>query len=137
MSIVRSTPTRASIASADSEVLTPEAAYASVTRRMLDRPTHGLRNESAGRPSNARAGGPWTSGCADQRLVLLAGDASYTQDLMLAGVADGVTTSPATDRDSLRRIRELARFEPTVYLPTHDPDARRRLEAMEAAPRRD
>jgi N-acyl homoserine lactone hydrolase len=73
----------------------------------------------------------------DEGLVLLAGDASYTQDLMLAGVADGVTTSPATDRDSLRQIRELTRSEPTVYLPTHDPDASRRLEAMEAAPRRD
>ena len=68
----------------------------------------------------------------DERLVLLAGDASYSQDLMLAGVADGVTTSPATDRDTLRRIRALARSEPTVYLPTHDPDAPRRLEAMEA-----
>src|SRR5215208_814325 len=47
-------------------------------------------------------------------------------------LADGVTTSPATDRETLRRIRALARSEPTVYLPTHDPDAPRRLEAMEA-----
>ena len=67
-------------------------------------------------------------------LVLLAGDTSYTQELMLAGVADGVTTSPATDRDTLRRIRALGRSEPTVYLPTHDPDAPRRLEAREPAP---
>jgi glyoxylase-like metal-dependent hydrolase (beta-lactamase superfamily II) len=76
---------------------------------------------------------------SEQGSVFLAGDTSYTQDLMLAGVADGVTTSPATDRDSLRRIRELARSEPTVYVPTHDPDAPRRLEAMEAvgSPRAD
>jgi glyoxylase-like metal-dependent hydrolase (beta-lactamase superfamily II) len=71
---------------------------------------------------------------ADDRLVLLAGDTSYTQQHMLDGVADGVTTSPVTDRDTLRRMRELARSEPTVYLPTHDPDAPRRLDAMEAAP---
>jgi N-acyl homoserine lactone hydrolase len=66
----------------------------------------------------------------DQTLFL-AGDTSYTQDLMLAGVADGVTNAPATNRDTLRRIRELARSEPTVYLPTHDPDSARRLDAME------
>ena len=66
--------------------------------------------------------------------MLLAGDASYTQDFMLARVADGVTTSPGTARDSLHRIRALARSEPTVYLPTHDPDAPRRLQALETAP---
>ena len=71
---------------------------------------------------------------AEEGLVLLAGDTSYTQELMLAGVADGVTTSPATDRDTLRRIRALGGSEPTVYLPTHDPDAPRRLEAREPAP---
>jgi N-acyl homoserine lactone hydrolase len=53
---------------------------------------------------------------------------------MLAGVADGVTTSPGTARDSLHRIRALAHSEPTVYLPTHDPDAPRRLQALETVP---
>jgi glyoxylase-like metal-dependent hydrolase (beta-lactamase superfamily II) len=69
----------------------------------------------------------------DDRIVLLAGDTSYTQALMLAGAADGVTTDVAADRATLGRIQALARTEPTVYLPTHDPDSARRLAALEVA----
>lgn len=71
---------------------------------------------------------------AGERLVLLAGDTSYTQRLMLDGTADGVTDDPATARRTLGLIRELAAARPTVYLPSHDPDAARRLAAGEAAP---
>jgi glyoxylase-like metal-dependent hydrolase (beta-lactamase superfamily II) len=70
---------------------------------------------------------------AGDHLVLLAGDTSYTQQLMLDGVADGVTNDAATARDTLRRLRELTRAQPTVYLPSHDPDAARRLQALEHA----
>jgi glyoxylase-like metal-dependent hydrolase (beta-lactamase superfamily II) len=69
----------------------------------------------------------------DDRLVLLAGDASYTQSLMLDGLADGVTNDEATARDTLRRIRRLTEAEPTVYLPSHDPDSARRLRTLELA----
>ena len=68
-------------------------------------------------------------------LVLLAGDASYTQALMLAGAPDGVTRDPARARRTLEQIQELARARPTVYLPSHDPDSARRLEAMEPVAR--
>jgi glyoxylase-like metal-dependent hydrolase (beta-lactamase superfamily II) len=68
------------------------------------------------------AGGP---------VVLLAGDTSYTQALMIDGVADGVTGDVAGAQGTLARIRELAAAEPTVYLPSHDPDGPRRLDAME------
>ena len=44
----------------------------------------------------------------DRGLVLLAGDASYTQSQMLEGVADGVTDAPATARRTLAAIRALA-----------------------------
>jgi N-acyl homoserine lactone hydrolase len=69
----------------------------------------------------------------DDRLVVLAGDASYTQDLMLAGIADGVTNDVRTARSTLAALRALAHSRPTVYLPSHDPDSPRRLASMEPA----
>jgi N-acyl homoserine lactone hydrolase len=63
----------------------------------------------------------------DDRLVVLAGDASYTQDLMLDGIADGVTNDARTARSTLASLRALAHSRPTIYLPSHDPDSPRRL----------
>jgi glyoxylase-like metal-dependent hydrolase (beta-lactamase superfamily II) len=67
------------------------------------------------------------------RLVFLAGDTSYTEQLMRRGVADGVTNDPETARRTLTLIRELATSEPMVYLPSHDPDSARRLELSQAS----
>lgn len=67
------------------------------------------------------------------RLVLLAGDASYTQGLMLDGIADGVTNDARTARRTLAAIRALAQSRPTIYLPSHDPDSPRRLAEREPA----
>jgi glyoxylase-like metal-dependent hydrolase (beta-lactamase superfamily II) len=61
----------------------------------------------------------------------LAGDASYTQDLMLAGVADGVAVNVAEARQTLARIAAYADTRPLVYLPSHDPDSGWRLETLE------
>jgi N-acyl homoserine lactone hydrolase len=69
----------------------------------------------------------------DDQLVVLAGDTSYTQDLMLAGIADGVTNDTSTARRTLAALRELARSRPTIYLPSHDPDSTRRLAGMQPA----
>jgi N-acyl homoserine lactone hydrolase len=71
----------------------------------------------------------------EDRLVLLAGDTSYTQALMQAGVADGITFDAAAERATLRRIQALARSEPLVYLPSHDPDSVGRLAAAEVVDR--
>jgi N-acyl homoserine lactone hydrolase len=60
-------------------------------------------------------------------VFLFAADASYTQDLMLAGVVDGVSPDPAAARATLATIRTLTTERPTVYLPSHDPDAVARL----------
>jgi glyoxylase-like metal-dependent hydrolase (beta-lactamase superfamily II) len=60
-------------------------------------------------------------------VLFFAGDASYTERLMLDGVADGVSPDPATARDTLARIRELTQQRPTVYLPAHDAEASTRL----------
>jgi glyoxylase-like metal-dependent hydrolase (beta-lactamase superfamily II) len=63
-----------------------------------------------------------------ETVLFLAGDTSYTERLMLAGTPDGVSPDPARARDTLARIEQLTVQRPTVYLPTHDPEATTRLE---------
>jgi N-acyl homoserine lactone hydrolase len=65
-----------------------------------------------------------------ERLVILAGDASYTEQLMLDGAADGVTADPATATSTLNALRALTEQRPCVYLPTHDPVSQDRLAGM-------
>jgi N-acyl homoserine lactone hydrolase len=67
--------------------------------------------------------------------VFLAGDTSYTQQLMMDGVVDGVAPDPAVAALTLGRIRKYLSDRPTIYLPSHDPDSRRRLEMRMAASR--
>ncbi len=57
----------------------------------------------------------------------LAGDASYTQELMLAEQIDGVTTDRTTARRTLAQIHAFCRTTSTVYLPVHDPETPDRL----------
>ena len=66
--------------------------------------------------------------------VFFAGDASYTQDLMLEGAVDGVAPDERAARDTLGRIGEFTRRRPTVYLPAHDGEAASRLDARQAVP---
>jgi N-acyl homoserine lactone hydrolase len=67
-----------------------------------------------------------------ERTVCFAGDASYTQALLLAGKVDGIAPDPAAERDSHQHLLRLAAQRPVVYLPSHDPDAARRLAEREA-----
>ena len=67
-------------------------------------------------------------------LVFIAGDASYSQDLLIADTVDGVGLDPAAQRVTHRSILQLAAEMPTVYLPTHEWDAERRLLAREPIP---
>jgi N-acyl homoserine lactone hydrolase len=60
--------------------------------------------------------------------ILLAGDTSYSQSLLVEGVVDGVSPDEEVSRQTLGRIRELARLQPLVYLPSHDVDSEARLE---------
>jgi len=64
--------------------------------------------------------------CGDPSF-LLAGDTSYTQDLLLARKIDGVSPDPRVTSRTHDRILGLARERPLVYLPSHDPDAAARL----------
>jgi N-acyl homoserine lactone hydrolase len=57
----------------------------------------------------------------------LAGDASYSEENLLKKIADGVSPNPSTAVNSMQNILTFAKGQPTVYLPTHDPDSGMRL----------
>lgn len=69
----------------------------------------------------------------EEATYFLAGDASYTEELMWDGRVDGIAPSEKQARDTLQRIRRLAEQEPLVYLPSHDPDAEYRLASQQRA----
>lgn len=60
-------------------------------------------------------------------LVLISGDAAYSERALLDGIVDGVAQSEKLHRDSTRRLRELCSRRAVVVVPTHDPDGPRRL----------
>jgi glyoxylase-like metal-dependent hydrolase (beta-lactamase superfamily II) len=63
-----------------------------------------------------------------ERHVMLGGDSSYSQQQLLDLHPDGVSVSPRRALASMGAILEHACRHPTVYLPSHDPEAARRLE---------
>jgi N-acyl homoserine lactone hydrolase len=63
----------------------------------------------------------------DDHVVLLAGDSSYNEELMLRGAVDGVSPDEAEAKRTHERIRALAAQRPTVYLVAHDPQTGERL----------
>ena len=67
-------------------------------------------------------------------VVFFAGDAAYTQDLLLKDSIDGVAIDPAAQQDSHRRIMQMATKIPLVFLPSHDPDSVTRLAARSTLP---
>jgi N-acyl homoserine lactone hydrolase len=67
--------------------------------------------------------------CIDDsgRHVMLAGDASDTLEQLLARRADAIAPDPAVHVATLETILAHCRAQPTIYLPTHDPDSAARL----------
>jgi N-acyl homoserine lactone hydrolase len=63
----------------------------------------------------------------DNTTFFLAGDASYNESLMLSGRVDGVSPDEHASSSTLNEIRGFAQAQPTVYLPTHDPQSATRL----------
>jgi glyoxylase-like metal-dependent hydrolase (beta-lactamase superfamily II) len=61
--------------------------------------------------------------------LLLAGDASFTEQVMLDGVVDGVAIDARAARETLARLQRHTRSRPTVYLPAHDPRSADRFAA--------
>jgi glyoxylase-like metal-dependent hydrolase (beta-lactamase superfamily II) len=62
-----------------------------------------------------------------------AGDTSYNQDLMLRGKIDGVSVKAREAYETIQNIQRFTTTEPTVYLPSHDPDSEKRLVNNEVA----
>jgi glyoxylase-like metal-dependent hydrolase (beta-lactamase superfamily II) len=60
--------------------------------------------------------------------IIFAGDASYNEDLLLAGKPDGIGVDPQAQQETHKRILAYAEQQPTVYLPSHDPGSKVRLE---------
>lgn len=67
--------------------------------------------------------------------LFFAGDTSYTERLMIAGKADGVSPDLGAARLTLGRIQEFTRQRDVVYLPSHDPDSAERLKQRRSVPR--
>jgi glyoxylase-like metal-dependent hydrolase (beta-lactamase superfamily II) len=59
--------------------------------------------------------------------VFLAGDSSYTQELMVRGKVDGVGADEEAEKLTHERIRAFAAETATVYLVAHDPESEARL----------
>lgn len=58
----------------------------------------------------------------------LAGDTSYTQQLLLDRKVDGVSPDEEVSLNTIQKIIEYGENRPTIYLPTHDPESGKRLE---------
>ncbi len=63
----------------------------------------------------------------DEHALFFAGDTSYTQQLLLEQAVDGVTRDVALYRQTSQQIRTYLQSVPTIYLPSHDPEAAHRL----------
>ena len=59
--------------------------------------------------------------------TFLAGDTSYTQQMLLDGVVDGVSESDEVTQKTIQTIQKYLHSVPTIYLPSHDPAAVTRL----------
>lgn len=63
--------------------------------------------------------------------VLIAGDASYSENDMIAGHVDGVAFDSAIHHDTTRRMRELCQRRRTITQFAHDPQSAARLAALQ------
>jgi glyoxylase-like metal-dependent hydrolase (beta-lactamase superfamily II) len=59
--------------------------------------------------------------------IFLAGDSSYTEAAMLAGEVDGIAPDENEATTTLTNIRTQIHEHPLVYLPSHDPQSKKRL----------
>ena len=61
----------------------------------------------------------------------LAGDTAYSQEGLLKDWIDGVGPSASDQSATHARIQAFAEERPTIFLPTHDPEAQTRLERQQ------
>jgi N-acyl homoserine lactone hydrolase len=67
----------------------------------------------------------------DERTYFFAGDAAFSEAQLLRGEVAGINQDVAATKNTLGHIRELARRQPVVFLPTHDPRSLARLGAKQ------
>jgi len=60
-------------------------------------------------------------------LVLLTGDAAYSEHALFAGTVDGVAQDERAHRRSTALLRDLCSRRSVIVAPSHDPDSPRRL----------
>lgn len=63
----------------------------------------------------------------DDTTFMFAGDTSYTESHLVQLIADGVGTDIEAEIETHRKILTFAAKNPTVYLPSHDPESLKRL----------
>jgi glyoxylase-like metal-dependent hydrolase (beta-lactamase superfamily II) len=64
---------------------------------------------------------------SEDLLYFLAGDTTYSEELLINNIPDGVSPRPAKTLNTMENIRRLATIEPMIYLPTHDERSEERL----------
>jgi N-acyl homoserine lactone hydrolase len=62
-----------------------------------------------------------------ERDILFAGDTSFDEGQLRDGVVGGIVADVGLARATLTTLQTYVRERPTIYLPTHDPESRRRL----------
>lgn len=67
-------------------------------------------------------------------VLFVAGDAAYTQELLVRDRVDGVGPDPQAQHETHRQIMTLAAQVPMVFIPSHDPDSAQRLERRLTVP---
>lgn len=70
----------------------------------------------------------------DDHVLCFAGDASYSQELLLADSIDGVGPNPAAQHQTHKQLLQFASQTPMIYLPAHEGDAERRLQERAFVP---
>jgi N-acyl homoserine lactone hydrolase len=66
--------------------------------------------------------------------TFLAGDTSYSQQLLLDGVVDGVSGNDEVAQQTIKRIQNYLNSVQTIYLPSHDHEAVTRLTNRSVVP---
>jgi len=69
----------------------------------------------------------------DQR-IFIAGDLTYNENALIERKLEGISFALDEHLPSINRARSYAIENPTVYLPTHDPESPQRLSAREIFP---
>lgn len=67
-----------------------------------------------------------------ERTIIFAGDASFSEEQMLAGAVAGICEDMRAAARTLEKIRDQVWAQPTVYLPTHDAESGLRLGGLRA-----